>query len=269
MDAGREADMEINRKKAADAFTDYLSRFEPDDVKIRLKADHTWRVAGLCEKIARSLSLSEDDTDLAWLLGILHDLGHFVQVERYGTFNDRLSANHAALSGDLLFREGKIRDYIDDDTEDALIEKAVRLHNVFHLPEGLSERERMFADILRDGDKVDILKVNCDTPLSDIYDVSEEAFRQAEISPEVMEDVRHCRLVDLHHASTCMDEYTAHICFVFGLVYPESIRETGRQGYLEQMMSFQSDNEKTQKDLKEIRNCVHAWMKRKTAEEVQ
>ena len=261
--------MKISRAHVLKTFKDYTSAFDMEDVKIRLKADHTYRVAALCDQIARSIGLDEDDVDLAWLLGILHDLGRFVQVQRYGTFEDKLSANHAALSGDLLFKEGHIRDYVTDPSEDVLIEKAVRLHNVLALPEGLSAREKMFADILRDADKVDILKVNCDTPLDEIHDVPMEEIRTAGVSEEVMEDVRHDRLIDLRHAHTIMDVMLAHMGLVYGLVYPESIREVKKQGYLDQLLSMESENPETRKALQEARQYMHAYIEKRLAEEMK
>lgn len=38
----------------------------------------------------------------------------------------------------------------------------IRQHNKYRVKEDLTERQRMFCDILRDADKVDIFKVNAD-----------------------------------------------------------------------------------------------------------
>ena len=54
--------------------------------RVKLKIDHTYRVAALCARIAQSLALPPEDVDLAWLSGILHDVGRFEQLRRYNTF---------------------------------------------------------------------------------------------------------------------------------------------------------------------------------------
>nr|MCR4902705.1 HD domain-containing protein [Butyrivibrio sp.] len=95
--------MNINREQVKKIFADYTADYDINDVKVRLKVDHTYRVAELCDKIAQSLYLSKEDTDLAWLLGMLHDIGRFEQLRRYNTFIDAVSVNHAALSADILF----------------------------------------------------------------------------------------------------------------------------------------------------------------------
>ena len=257
--------MRIDRNKVKNAFDTYVSNYDKSDVKILLKVEHTDRVAGLCEQIAESLALSGEDTDLAWLLGMLHDVGRFEQLRRFNTFTDAVSVNHAALSADILFREGRIRDYVIDPGEDALMEKAIRLHNVYALPKSISERECMFCSILRDADKIDILKVNCDIPMAEIYDEPEEAFYEDDISDAVLEDALAFRNVNREHTKTSIDHLVGHISLAFGLVYPESIRLARRQGYLEQMLNFESRNPQTCVRMKKIREAVHLYLDSRTA----
>lgn len=129
-------------------------------------------MAALCGRIAESLSLPQQDIDLAWLSGILHDVGRFEQLRRYNTFIDAQSVSHAALSVSVLFDEGRIRDYLDDTNADTLLRAAVEWHSAFRLPDSLDERTQRFCQILRDADKIDILRVNVETPMEEIYNVT-------------------------------------------------------------------------------------------------
>lgn len=251
----------INRESARQTFLDYASRYDMDDPKIRLKVDHTLSVCDLCVRIADSLSLSAEDTDLAWMMGLLHDIGRFEQVRQYHTFRDSESVNHARFGADLLFQEGLIREYLREDLYDDLIGKAVRNHNAYRLPEGLSDRERTFCQILRDADKIDILRVNRQTPMTQIYNLPEDAFLYSEISDPVFEDMLHHRDVDRKNSRTGIDFLLGHIAFVFGLVYPVSFRIVKEQGYLDQMLSFESSNENTRMKMEIIRNEVRACMR--------
>lgn len=74
--------MKINREKALAAFQEYTDRYDSSRDMIRLKIEHTYRVCGLCQQIARSLELPEEEVDIAWLTGLLHDVGRFEQ-QRY------------------------------------------------------------------------------------------------------------------------------------------------------------------------------------------
>lgn len=257
--------MKIDRNKVLAAFESYAKEYNLEDVKIRLKYDHTFRVAENAERIAGSLSLSPEDTDLAWLLGILHDIGRFEQLRRFGTFQDRVSVNHAALSADILFREGLIERFREDRSEDALIEKAVRLHNVFRLPV-LTWREYTFCAILRDADKADILRVNCETPRTEIYDLPEEAFTESAMTDEVFESILTGVNVDRKYSKTGIDFILGHIAFVFGMVYPETLRIAQEQGYLEKLLAFESRNPDTREKMKSVRTAVTAYGKRRIQE---
>lgn len=76
----------IDKLKVQHAFAAYTRQYDTDNGKVQLKITHTYRVAALCEQIARSLSLCDEDVQLAWLMGMLHDIGRFEQLRRYGTF---------------------------------------------------------------------------------------------------------------------------------------------------------------------------------------
>jgi hypothetical protein len=168
--------------------------------------------------------------------------------------------NHAALSADILFKDGKIRLFTTDPSEDALLEKAIRLHNVYILPSSLTEREYRFCTILRDADKIDILRVNCETPRTEIYDLPEEAFHTSSISEHVYADIMACKNVNRDYSKTAIDYMIGHMGFVFGLVYQESFRQIKKQGYLDQMLSIESSNPDTAAKLVKIRESLHAYI---------
>lgn len=107
--------MKLDRDKAGKAFRNYVAQYNAQDEKVKLKIDHTYRVAALCEQIAQSISLSSDDVDIAWFSGLLHDVGRFEQLRWFGTFNDAQSIDHAMYGAEILFDQEKIWDYIDRD----------------------------------------------------------------------------------------------------------------------------------------------------------
>ena len=102
--------MIIDRQRVKEQFASYTRNYDPTDPKIALKIAHTYRVADHCEEIARSLGMNDEDIEIAWLLGMLHDIGRFEQVKRYGTFYDNQSVDHAEFGADLLF--GRIISYV-------------------------------------------------------------------------------------------------------------------------------------------------------------
>ena len=167
--------MTVDRQKVLDAFAAYIRPYDAQDPKVSLKIHHTYRVAALCEQIGRSIALEGTALDLAWLCGMLHDVGRFEQLRRFGTFDDSKSIDHARAGVQVLFEQGHIRDYLDDDSEDAMLRTAVEWHSAYRLPDGLDERTVMYCNILRDADKIDILRVSACSRTAQVFRITRSA----------------------------------------------------------------------------------------------
>ena len=258
--------MKIDRQKAKRVFGAYVQNYDCRDEKIRLKIEHTYRVASLCAQIAESERLSAEDVDLAWLIGLLHDIGRFEQLRQYGTFIDADSVDPAELGADILFKQGKIREFVTGAGCDRLIELAVRAHSLYRLPEGLDGRETMFCDIIRDADKVDILRVNVEFAPEDIYNVSSEVLRNEEVTPDVMQSFfeEHATLRSLK--KTAVDHLAGHISLIYELVYPYSVKVMAEQGFLEKMLAFKSENPHTREQFAVIADRINGYVKKRLEE---
>ena len=217
-------------------------------------------MAALCARIAAEQRLDAAGVDLAWLCGLLHDVGRFEQLRRYGTFNDAESIDHAACSAEVLFDQGQIRQYAPDAAEDALLRAAVAWHSAYRLPPDLDARTRRFCAILRDADKVDILRVNVETPMEDIYGVTTRALRRSPVSPAVLEAfyAHHAVLRSLKQYPA--DHAVGHASLVFELEYPESLRAVREQGYLFRLLDFPTDLPETARIFAALREHMRAWL---------
>ena len=303
--------MKINREHIKKAFQEYTDRYDSTNPKIKLKIDHTYRVADLCERIAQSLELSAAEVDLAWLSGMLHDVGRFEQLRRYNTFSDAQSIDHARFAVELLYDEGLIADYapklsmeelaggaravesmgdgIDSADKREATEQmrgthgsptaqsedmplsdilqtlriAIGEHSAYRIQEGLDERTQMFCHILRDADKVDIFRVICDTPMEEVYGFQTKDILRSAITPEVMQAFYEHHAV-LRKLKKCPADYiVAHGSLAVELVYPESLRTAKEQGYLRQMMSFQSENPDTAEAFKHLRKDLNDYLEQR------
>ena len=116
----------IDRDRAAAAFKRYTDAYDAANPRIALKIEHTYHVAEACDTVAREQDWSTEDIDLAWLCGLLHDMGRFEQLRRWDTFKDAESMSHATLGIEVLFGENpadapattSIRDFIEIDAHD-------------------------------------------------------------------------------------------------------------------------------------------------------
>ena len=244
----------IDRAHALEAFHRYVEPYDANNPRIALKVEHTLRVAELADRIAAGSGFTEAGRDVTWLCGLLHDLGRFEQLRRWDTFNDGDSVNHATLGASILFGEGSvafataesdddvfahhnrtagsIRAFCDDPALDSMIRAAVAHHSDFRLPEALDVRTHAICDVVRDADKLDILRVTCTDTVETVLGVSEDELLESTISPAVEDAFFAHRTVARAERETPADYLVSLACFTYELVYPTSLEIALEQGFL-------------------------------------
>lgn len=252
----------MNKEKLNQAFENYVSNYDLSNPNIYLKYIHTGKVAENCEYIAASLGLSKGDCELAWEIGMLHDIGRFEQLRRFNTFFDNLSIDHAQFGADLLFKEGLIEQFDETGANFDLIEKAIRYHSLYRIPEDLTEREKLFCQIIRDADKVDIYRANYETGVHVVYQVTEEELRNSSITPEVYEVFCEERAIPREIRKTVADNLVGHIALSFELVYPKSRELAANQGFIWKLLETKFENPETVKTMNKIYDKIKNWYKK-------
>lgn len=225
-----------HKEQARAVFLRYAEQYDAGNPLIRLKIEHTLRVAALTERYAVAVGSDAGDAALAWFHGLLHDIGRFEQVRRFGTFVDSRSVDHAELSADILFREGLIDRFptagLPADWRQ-ITEPVIRLHNKLALPEGLDARTRRFAELLRDADKTDIFRVIASVPYEDRLDSGRARSPDAEgAGGAVMDCVLSHRCVPRGIRRSRFEAQLSYGCLAFELVYPVSRQTVKDDGWL-------------------------------------
>ncbi|MDR0477819.1 MAG: HD domain-containing protein [Desulfobulbaceae bacterium] len=126
-----------------------------DSGPMRLKYQHTCRVLANAQEIVASEAFSHRLDRAVLLAALYHDVGRFEQYLRHRTFNDRVSCNHAIAGVRVINQEG----CLNSEECRSLIAAAVALHNRFALPAHLPEAVRRITLVVRDADKLDILRL--------------------------------------------------------------------------------------------------------------
>ncbi len=250
----------FDREAAKHVFLCYAEKYDTGNILIRHKIEHTFRVAELSERYAKTISPVREDVDLAWYLGLLHDIGRFEQARRYGTFVDSQSTDHAKLSGDVLFRDGLIDSFPSEDLPEnwrKIAETAVRMHNKLCLPEDLDDRTRLFSELLRDADKTDIFRVIAEIPFKDRAGRSMANFKETgEASQEVMTCVLEHRCVPKKLVRSRFEGCITHCCMAFELVYKISRLTVRDEGFLLRLLAETDTDGKqiwTDRETKQLR----------------
>ncbi len=142
-----------------------------------MKLDHTLRVLEETELLCPTIEGTESIGIFGMINALVHDIGRFEQYVKYGTFADHKSCNHAELSVDIITRDLLPR--YDPDIKDHLLHLTitpVALHNRVTIPDEMKADSLLLTRLLRDADKIDILRTvlsviegKADVPAEDIF----------------------------------------------------------------------------------------------------
>ena len=138
-------------------FDEYTHNFDMNNIKIKRKYDHSYRVMELSKKYATLLGFDKHDIELATIIGLLHDIGRFEQLKQYDTFDDSISFDHATYGCKLLFDNNMIEKFYSNKEDYEIIRFAIENHNKLKIEETNNEKALMHAKLIRDTDKLDIL----------------------------------------------------------------------------------------------------------------
>ena len=223
-----------------------------------LKIVHTQQVRALSERLAASLNFTSEERALAAAIAICHDVGRFPQYQRYGTFNDTASTNHATLALQTLKKEGILYPLAAE--ERSVLLAAVALHNVYILPPDLDPLVRRFALLIRDADKLDIWRVmieNCNAaPEERASAVFLELPETGLCSPRALQEVTAGRMPNREVLTTVDDIKLLQLSWAYDLNFVESFKIMSEQGYLETLANLLPD----QPGCREAAEAVRAFV---------
>lgn len=214
----------MNLEIAKDKFKNYAQQFKVADNKVNIKITHTMGVVEVSGYIARNLNLSQEDIELAELIGLLHDIGRFEQAVKYDNYDDYDTIDHAELGVEILFKNGFIREFIDTDKYGNIIEKAIRNHNKYEIEEGLDERELLFAKIIRDADKTDNFEVKQYQDFESLFKASEQEVQEEKITDDIWNVFLQEKTIISSQRVTNMDKWLSYLAWVYDYNFAHSLQ---------------------------------------------
>ena len=168
-------------------FDKYTSNYDLNDINLKSKYNHSYRVMKLMTKYAEKLGWNKQDIELAKIIGLLHDYGRFEQYRIYKNFIDLKTIDHADKSVEELFDKNEIVNFTNRTEDYDLIRFAIKNHNKLTIEDTDNQEYIKFAKLIRDADKVDIM-----------YVLTNEILRKGThegYTPEAMEYIRKCESV--------------------------------------------------------------------------
>ncbi|WP_029072344.1 HD domain-containing protein [Kandleria vitulina] len=253
----------IDLQYAKVAFKDYVSSYNEQVGAIKLKIVHTYGVMKITKELCDKMNISEEDTNLALLIALLHDIGRFEQYKKYESFVDYETVDHADFACQLLFEEGLIRKFIKDESYDDIIYHSIQQHNRYKIEHEYDERTLFFINMIRDTDKLDNFRVKETESFETLFKEEKEEVEKSDISDRVYETFMDEKLIYGPDRHTSLDMWISYVAFIFDLHFPLSKSYIDEHDYVN--ISFDrltpSDNE-TRKKYEEMRQCALAYIKR-------
>lgn len=257
----------IDITKSKSAFKIFLDNYEDkSDASFKLKVVHTYHVADNAREIAKKLNLSKEDIELAELIGLLHDIGRFEELKITKELNS-VKFDHASHGSKMLFENGMIREFIDDNQYDKIIKKAIENHSRLSIEDGLENRIFLHSKIIRDADKLDNYRVKKDENIEAIFPKrvrNKEDMENATLSNKVYETILNKKCVDIHDRVTPLDFWVCILAFTFDLNFDVTYQIVKDNDYVNILIDrFDYKDKVTKEKMEIIRNTINDFINKK------
>lgn len=213
-------------------FINYTNSFDKNDKRILGKIEHTIRVADISKQIAEDMNLTDEQIKIAYLIGILHDIGRFNQLAQYNTFSDEIK-DHAEIGLKVLKESNYIRQFIDTDKYDEIIFNAIEDHNKYAIRDSKNEEEMIFKKIIRDADKIDILY---EATFMFWKDQEDKVNKNQEVSKELYKQFKNNILINNKYINTILDTVIHNVGLVYDINYRKSFEIIKQNNYINRIL---------------------------------
>lgn len=220
---------------AKNVFENYLDQYDRNDDKISLKIAHTYGVVSASGYLAKDLDLDGENTELALLIALLHDIGRFEQLRLYNSFDDSI-ISHAQCSLDILFGQRLIEQFLDVRTYDEIIYDAIKNHGQYRMDGSLAGSSLLHSQIIRDADKMDNYRVKDVSSMETMLDVTEEELGREEITNRIFESfMNHIPIVNSDRL-THMDMWVSYLGYIYDFNFPSGLKYLMEHDYIRRLV---------------------------------
>lgn len=167
-----------------------------------------------------------------------HDTGRFPQYRQYKTFKDADSCNHGTLGARTVLKH-KLLDELPRNQRNMVL-GAIAMHNRGQLPSFISNDLRTCTEIVRDSDKIDIIKIliphmtglqsGNKVPLMGLTE------KKGEVTRSIIESVASGKQAAYNEMNCLNDFRLLLLSWAYDLNFAWSRKEMIKRGYVETLM---------------------------------
>lgn len=258
----------IDIQKAKQELVNHVHKLEIDNPRVEMKIEHIMRVAENCRKIATDLKLTEEEIQLAELIGLLHDIGRFEQYQIFDkntktkVLDNTKKFDHGEAGVKVLKKDDYIRKYIEENNYDDIIYTAVYEHNKYELPKNLSKETELFCKIIKDADKLDLFYEAVCVYWQDSKKIQE--VEKGKLSEKMLENFYEHKLADNRNRVSEADQILRFASFVFDMNFPYSFEVLKENDFVSKMIDrFQYQVAETKTEMMKVKEMANEWIEEK------
>ena len=215
-------------------FHGYSQSFYSSDPEImrgvRLKEDHSMRVAANSFVLAQQLRLGEREIAVAETAGLLHDVARHTQWTLFKSFNDAITQyDHGTEGAAILAATDVLNCYFSRLEQDSIL-FAITHHNKIGVPED-EPGKVLLANIIRDADKLDIFRT---LPL---------VTADHDYSPALIRLLRHQRPLPYSEAKKPADRRLLRLGWLYDVNFDWTLQQLVSEGYADSLLSSLPDDD--------------------------
>lgn len=246
----------IEIEKAKKELVNHVNGLKINNPRVQMKLGHIMRVVENCKKIAIDLGLTEEQIQLAELIGLLHDIGRF---EQYKIVDNTKKIDHGEAGVEVLKKDDYIRKYMEENIYDDIIYTAVYEHNKYELPKGLSREKELFCKIIKDADKLDLFY-----EANYIYWQDSERIQKVEegrLSEKMLEDFYKHKLADNRNRISETDQILRFASFIFDINFQYNFEALKENDYISKMIDrFNYQIPETKAEMMKVKKIANEYI---------
>ncbi len=244
-------------------FDNYVAGVYGDDefvnANLKSKEEHSRRTCDEMLYLAQQLAVEANQSRIAEVIALFHDIGRFEQFVKYRTYNDPRSVDHCLL-GVKVLKKTKALDGLEK-RERELIEKAIEYHGLKELPPDLDGDCLLFSKLIRDADKIDALYTMTDCYRQ--YAENTPGFKlelelpdEPGYSDHVVEGLLAGRRIDYSELRTLNDMKLCLLGWVYDVNFVPTLKRIKQRRFLEMLVDFLPKTE----DIKRVRQKIFDYV---------
>lgn len=240
----------MNIEELKRIFKNHVKNYDLKEVAITRKLYHSYRVMDYCRLLAKYNNFSDENTEIAMLVGLLHDYSRFEQWQKYKTYNDYQSIDHGDLAVQRLFEDNEIKAYCTKKEYYDEIYDAIKYHNKYAYPDSLSDHNKLLCQIIRDADKLDILY---------LIGINQSLMKECDLN--ISENIDACffkkQPLNKADVKNSNDAIILFLAMIYDLNFKYSFEYLKKNNYIEKIFENIKDKQKFKKYFDYIKKYIN------------